>query len=390
MIHILQIVFWSSLFFVFYAYVGYPIMLFIMARFKNEPVDRGSITPFVSFIITAYNEKFQIENKIGNTLEQDYPKERLEIIVASDCSTDGTDEIVRSYEPQGVKLVRTTERKGKENAQHHAIDRAVGEILVFSDVATVLTKDGISNIVQNFNDKTVGCVSSVDKFIDPEGKVSGEGAYVKYEMFLRGLEGKVNSLVGLSGSFFAARKTICKEWSTNLPSDFNTLLNSVKIGLRGVLDPDSIGYYHNISDERKEYGRKVRTVLRGISVFMKSLDLLNPFRYGLFAWQIFSHKLCRWLVPFAMILALMSNLLIIMLSSTAGVYVFSFVLQLAFYVLAILGIAFRTSRSFTKIPEFFVLVNISILSAWYLYFRGESIVMWTPSDRRCQNDNAFD
>jgi cellulose synthase/poly-beta-1,6-N-acetylglucosamine synthase-like glycosyltransferase len=390
MIHILQIVFWSSLFFVFYAYVGYPIMLFIMARFKNEPVDKGSITPFVSFIITAYNEKFQIENKIGNTLEQDYPKERLEIIVASDCSTDGTDEIVRSYEPQGVKLVRATERKGKENAQYHAIDRAAGEILVFSDVATVLTKDGISNIVQNFNDKTVGCVSSVDKFIDPEGKVSGEGAYVKYEMFLRGLEGKVNSLVGLSGSFFAARKTICKEWSTNLPSDFNTLLNSVKIGLRGVLDPDSIGYYHNISDERKEYGRKVRTILRGISVFMKSLDLLNPFRYGLFAWQIFSHKLCRWMVPFAMISALISNLLIIILFPSSGLYVLLFVMQSVFYALAMLGITFRITGAISKIPAFFVLVNISILRAWFLYFRGESIVMWTPSDRRCQNDNAFD
>jgi hypothetical protein len=231
-------------------------------------------------------------------------------------------------------------------------------------------------------------VSSVDKFIDLDGKVSGEGAYVRYEMFLRSLESKVNSLVGLSGSFFAARKTVCKEWATDLPSDFNTLLNSVKIGLRGVSDPDSIGYYHNISDERKEYGRKVRTVLRGISAFMKSLDLLNPFRYGLFAWQIFSHKLCRWLVPFAMILALIINLSLLAIYDPSFLYIPAFIVQIIFYAVAVLGIATRSAKPFIKIPAFFVLVNASILTAWYYYFRGESMVMWTPSERRCQGDNA--
>jgi hypothetical protein len=253
-------------------------------------------------------------------------------------------------------------------------------------VATILKKDGITNIVRNFNDETVGCVSSVDKFIDRDGKVSGEGAYVRYEMFLRGLESKVNSLVGLSGSFFAARKTVCKAWATDLTSDFNTLLTSVKIGLRGVSDPDSIGYYHNISDETNEYGRKVRTILRGISAFMKSLDLLNPFRYGLFAWQIFSHKLCRWLVPFAMITAILSNLILIFTSTS--IYTIAFVFQIFFYLVALTGITTKSSATLLKIPAFFVLANMSILNAWYLYMAGDRVVMWTPSKRRCQGDNA--
>ena len=147
------------------------------------------------------------------------------------------------------------------------------------------------------NDPTVGCVSSVDQFVDAQGNLSGEGAYVKYEMLLRRLETKVNTLVGLSGSFFAARKTVCSPWADDLQSDFNTLLNSMKAGLRGVSDPGSVGYYKNLTDEEEGIQRKVRTVLRGIAVLMRSLRMLNPFQYGLFAWQLFSHECVGGLCP---------------------------------------------------------------------------------------------
>lgn len=226
-------------------------MLILLSKIRNRPVTKGNIVPNVSFIITAYNEEKRIQEKIEDTLKQDYPKDRIEIIIASDCSDDHTDEIVKSYESQGVRLVRATERLGKEATQKLAIDTAKGEILVFSDVATMLSSNGVKNIVRNFNDPTVGCVSSVDRFVDPDGQISGEGAYVKYEMILRNLEMKVNSLVGLSGSFFAARKVVCQDWATDLQSDFNTLLNSIKIGLRGVSDSESIGYYKNIIDEKR-------------------------------------------------------------------------------------------------------------------------------------------
>jgi hypothetical protein len=216
--------------------------------------------------------------------------------------------------------------------------------------------------------------------MDAEGKVSGEGAYVRYEMLLRTLETKVNTLVGLSGSFFAARRQVCAPWAADLQSDFNTLLNSMRHGLRGVSDPDSVGYYKNLTDETKEYQRKVRTVLRGIAVLMRSLPMLNPMKYGLFAWQLFSHKLCRWLVPFAMIAMLISNAILAM-----GSYVYRLLLgaQLVFYMVAVFyrWLKWMPDKDVFRLPSFFVIVNLSILDAWYRYFRGDRIFRWEPSKR---------
>ncbi len=330
----------------------------------------------VTFIITAYNEESTIKNKIENTLSIDYPINKLQIIVASDASSDATDSYVLEYKNKGVELVRTNEHKGKENAQKYAVEKANGEILIFSDVATILNPDAINNIVSNFNDPSVGCVSSVDKFLDKDGKLSGEGAYVKYEMFLRMLETKVNTLVGLSGSFFAARKEVCKDWRVDLQSDFNTLLNSVKVGLRGISDHYSIGYYKNIDNQKKEYDRKVRTILRGITVFMNNLNLLNPLKHGMFSWQLLSHKLMRWLIPFFMIIAITSNFLLIFYS---WIYLTVFLVHIFFYFFAYL---FQNSdSSLLKLPYFFVDVNRAITSAWIQYFRGIRYHSWTPSER---------
>lgn len=373
-------VFWGSLAFMFYAYAGYLLVLVAISVFKSRPVLTGAIQPMVTFIITAYNEEARIKEKIENSLQQQYPRQRLEIVVASDCSSDRTDEIVRSYASSGVRLIRAPERKGKEAAQKLAVSQTSGEVLVFSDVATTLPVEGIANIVKPFNDPTVGCVSSVDRFVDAQGNLSGEGAYVKYEMLLRQLETKVNTLVGLSGSFFAARRVVCSPWADDLQSDFNTLLNSMKAGLRGVSDPDSVGYYKNLSDEKKEYQRKVRTVLRGIAVLMRSLPMLNPFRYGIFAWQLFSHKLCRWLVPFAMIGAGISNILLVTHSTVYGVLLLG---QILFYATAIAyaGFSWMPKNNLFRLPSFFVLVNLSILDAWMRYWRGDRVFRWEPSKR---------
>jgi hypothetical protein len=278
-------------------------------------------------------------------------------------------------------LIRASARKGKEAAQKLAVESATGEILVFSDAATILPDDAILNIVRNFSDQTVGCVSSVDRFIDRDGRISGEGAYVKYEMFLRSLETRANSLVGLSGSFFAARSMVCRyAWSDSLQSDFNTVINSMRMGLRGVADPNSVGYYSNIADERKEFERKVRTVVRGLSVFMKSLAFVNPVQYPFFAWQLVSHKLCRWLVPFAMLTALISNTI---LAGFSDLFRLSFVIQITFYAVAIAGLLFRplSHLPLVKLPAFFLLVNASIFQAWARYLSGERLVAWEPSRR---------
>lgn len=422
----LEFIFWFSIFMIFYAYFGYPLCLMgilgyrkvkslLSSRAKGDPASTITLQPYtdndlpsVSFIITAYNEEKRIEEKIKNSLALEYPTGKLEILVASDCSNDRTDEIVKGYETEGVKLVRAPERKGKENAQKHAVDESSGEILVFSDVATILKPDAISSIAKNFSDPSIGCVSSEDKFIDKDGNVSGEGAYVRYEMFLRKLETKVNTLVGLSGSFFAARRVVCKNWAVDLQSDFNTLLNSIKAGLRGVSDPKSIGYYQNIADEKKEFQRKVRTVLRGISVLMWNASLLNPKKYGMFAWQLFSHKLCRWLVPYFMILAFLSNSLLVI---SSGSFILIFIAQLFFYGMAFLYylvavkeyhsirvsginqskennqfVSFLKASSLklqplSKLSFFFTTVNFSILVAWFNYFKGQRAIFWEPSKR---------
>ena len=247
---------------------------------------------------------------------------------------------------------------------------------MFSDVATALAPDAVSTIVSNFADPTVGCVSSVDRFVDDDGHVSGEGAYVRYEMFLRSLETRVNSLVGLSGSFFAARREVCRRWAADRQSDFSTLLNAIDLGLRGVLDPQSAGYYSNIADERREFERKIRTVVRGLAVCAANLRMLNPFRYGLFSWQLASHKLCRWLVPFAMIAAFLSNAVLV---GDSPVYAATFLAQGVFYAAALTG---RWSgHRLLRIPVFFVVSNAAVFAAWLRYARGDRVTMWTPSNR---------
>jgi glycosyltransferase involved in cell wall biosynthesis len=377
----INVTFWVSVGLVVYAYFGYPLLLGALSWVRARDVEKAEITPSVTFIITVYNEQCRIVEKLDNTLKLAYPKEKLQILVASDCSSDGTDTIVQSYAPRGVRLVRAPQRKGKEAAQKLAVHEAAGEILVFSDVATILPEEAVRNIVRSFHDSSVGCVSSVDRFVDENGRPSGEGAYVKYEMFLRSLESRVNSLVGLSGSFFAARSVVCKQaWSEDLQSDFNTVLNSMRMGLRGVADPDSIGYYRNIADERKEFDRKVRTVLRGISVFMKSLSLVNPFAHATFAWQLVSHKLCRWLVPFGMLTAFVANAI---LASTNTFYEGMFYVHVLFYGAALCGLLIRPLQQWSviRLPTFFLLVNASILKAWLRYWSGERVVVWEPSKR---------
>jgi glycosyltransferase involved in cell wall biosynthesis len=400
---------------IFYAYFGYAIALLIVDIYQRilkgkiiQPVSTISgrslfdeDLPQISLIITAYNEEERITQKIENTLQQTYPAEKLEVIVASDCSTDQTDKIVRSYASKDIKLIRAPERKGKENAQMHAVRAALGTILVFSDVATILEPDALKQIISNFKNPSVGCVSSEDRFIDRDGHVSGEGLYVKYEMFIRKLESRVNTLVGLSGSFFAARAEVCRDWAPDLQSDFNSLLNAVKLGMKGISDPLSIGYYKNITDERKEFQRKVRTVLRGITVLMRNRFLLNPHKYGLFSWQLMSHKICRWLVPLFMIILFVTNIVIL---DDFIIYVMFFFFQISFYAAATYyGTQLKTSQGKwrnaepdsnvfkttiksifiqgARISHYFVSVNVSILWAWIKFFYGERATLWDPSKR---------
>lgn len=378
---IFEALFWGTIFLAFFSYFGYPITLKLVSFIKNKKLQRSPITPFVTLIITAYNEEKRIREKLENTMKLDYPKDKLQIIIASDGSTDGTHSIVKEYENRGVELFIVKDRKGKENAQAEAVKVAKGEILVFSDTATRLDPQGISEIVSNFADKSVGCVSSEDRMIADDGSdIGGEGFYVKYEMWLRSLESQINSVVGLSGSFFAARKEVCEDFSPKMQSDFRTLLSSMRKGMRGVSDPNAIGYYQDIKDKSREFQRKVRTVLRGLTVFFNHPEFFNFFKFGLFSYQYICHKLLRWLVPLFMLGAFITGAI---LFRTSTFYSALFIIQSAFYLLAIAGIMFPklTKFLFFKIPAFFVVVNASIFFAWLKYFKGERVVLWQPSIR---------
>jgi glycosyltransferase involved in cell wall biosynthesis len=377
----LMIVFWISIFFVFFSYFGYPLSLTLFSIVYTKKIIRTPITPMVTLIITAFNEEKRIRGKLENTMRLEYPRGKLQIIIASDGSTDKTHEIVREFADCGVILFEVPDRKGKENAQAEAVKVATGEIIVFSDTATRIDTHGLKEIVSNFADPQIGCVSSEDKMVSDDGdEVGGESFYVKYEMWLRSLESKVNSVVGLSGSFFAARRDVCDHFSPKMQSDFRTLLSSMKIGLRGISDPNTIGYYQDIKDKSREFQRKVRTVLRGLTVFFNHLEFLNVFKFGFFSYQFFCHKLMRWLVPIFLFVAFGLGAV---LFSHSVFYEILFSLQVAFYLLALVGIMFPaiTHIVLMRIPSFFVVVNASILVAWLKFIKGERVVLWQPSVR---------
>lgn len=377
----LEVIFYLSLLCVVHAYFIYPVTIYLVGIYKYNKVRNVAVNCCVTLIIAAYNEEKRILDKIKNTLDMDYVKYNLQVIVVSDGSTDKTNDIVLEFHNNGVELLSIPERKGKENAQREALKQARGEIVVFTDVATMLDKNAISRIVSNFSDPSIGCVSSEDRVMGKDGKLSGENFYVRYEMWLRRLESRVGSPVGLSGSFFAARRSVCEDFSADMDSDFRTLLNCVKRGMRGTVDPEAIGYYLDLSDQRKEFERKVRTVLRGLTVFFKNIEFVNIFKYGLFSYQLFCHKLLRWLVPFFMVIIFIVNIPLVFVSK---VYFALLIAQLLFYGVGLFSLfsdLYSSERIYFKIPIYFVTVNASILVAWIRYLAGQRVIIWTPSER---------
>lgn len=375
----LKLLFWLSLFGAIYSYFIYPVLLMLTpGRRRRAGAEIAGEYPSISLIVTCHNEENRLTEKLDNCLAIDYPN--LEIIVASDASTDRTDDIVREYADRGVLLARAEERKGKEYAQEQAIRIAQGDVLVFSDVATRIPEETLQRLAAYFQDPEVGAVSSEDRFLTRDGKLAGEGAYVRYEMWLRGLESERAGLVGMSGSFFAARREVCEDWDIYSPSDFNTALNSVRGGFKAVTAPDVLGYYQDVADPQKEYQRKIRTIIRGMTALARHPEVMNPGRYGFFAIQVISHKVMRWAVPWFLALLLFSSLL---LDYRGGIYSLVLLAQVVFYG-AVLAGHFKPSlreRSFIKLPYFFVQVNLATAHASLQFLQGKRMTVWTPSQR---------
>ena len=372
--------FWVALLGCVYSYALYPLLLALWparaayARFAGA----AASPPAATLVIACRNEAGRLRHKLDNALAVEYPN--LEIVVASDASDDGSDDIVREYADRGVRLVRSPARRGKEYAQGLAITQTSGEIIVFSDAGTDLPPESIGHLVENFADPSIGAVSSEDRFVTEDGRVVGEGAYVRYEMWLRRLESQRAGLVGLSGSFFGIRRSIADAWDASIPSDFACALYAVKAGMRAVSDPRVVGVYRDIKDPSKEFGRKVRTAIRGMTAVAVLREVLNPVRYGLFSFQVWSHKVMRWLVPAFMVLLLVAS---VALARVHPLYAWALAAQCVGYGTVLAAHVAPRLRVYApvRLAYFFVQVNLALGRAGLAFLRGRRIVTWDPSAR---------
>jgi cellulose synthase/poly-beta-1,6-N-acetylglucosamine synthase-like glycosyltransferase len=257
----MKIIFWLSLFGIFYAYLGYPLVLYAISRMAGQSgtadMNESDYEPGVSIIIPVFNEEKVIEKKIENMLQLNYPENKFEVLIISDGSTDRTREIVEEKQSSVVKFFELRERSGKAAALNLGLKKAKNEIIVFSDASIILDHAALKNIVRNFRDEKIGCVSGEDHI--PGG--GGEGFYGKYELYLRNQESKVHSIVGASGSFYAQRSNLCEPFEEGMAPDFLSVLKTVKKGYRAVTDPEAFWTMTSLKETKDELSRKVRTLI---------------------------------------------------------------------------------------------------------------------------------
>lgn len=377
----IELLFWLSALAIVYAYAGYPLALALLTRYRSRPYPVALIDetrlPGISLIVPVHNERANIEAKLRNVRELAYPAGLLQTIFVSDGSDDGTDEVIRREMDERITLVTLPARGGKAAALNAGLARALHDIVVFSDASIIVSPDALQAIVAPFDDPEVGCVSGEDHIAQP----GGEGLYGRYELHLRRQESKLHSIVGASGSFYAQRRELCESFEPNLAPDFLSVLRTVTRGYRAVSQPRARGRMAEVGTAADEFRRKVRTILRGITTLSRYRGLLNPFRHGLFAFELVSHKLARWLVPFFLLLLLASNFA---LAADSSFYRTLLALQLAFYGLAVAALSGwgRLARSLpVRVSVYFATVNLATLSAWLKYIAGARQEFWSPSRR---------
>ena len=368
-------VFWLSIFFIVYTYFFYPFIVGTLAVFIRWPVKKDDFRPSVSIIIAAHNEEASIEKKIKGTLELDYPKDKLEIIIVSDASDDNTDKIVLSFKKQGVILVRQKNRLGKTSAQNKAVEVARGEIILFSDATTVLSKDVVKKLVRNFADDNVGCVGAELIYVSNfKGKLSkARKLYWLYEKFLRRKESGLHSLLGVSGCCYAVRKKAYKRIDPRLISDFIITWLMLDNGYRSVFEPEALVYEDIVETAHQEIGMRTRVASRSLVAFKMMGKFLNPFKFGLFSFELFSHKLLRYFVPIFIILIFLSNLFLVHIN----IYRFLLYGQFVFLLLGLAGLAFK-NISILQAFSYFFIGNYSILKAFLKFGSSKKFEVWQP------------
>jgi glycosyltransferase involved in cell wall biosynthesis len=379
-----QGIFWAAVCGVVYPYLGYPLILRALsalmalgatARRSDQRRVPGAM-PSVSLIIPVHNEAARIARKVANTAALRYPPGRLQVLFVSDGSTDGTVDLIRDAAMPEMTVVELTRRGGKAAALNAGLVRATNDLIVFSDASIQLEPEALERIVVPFDDPNIGCVSGEDRIAE----AGGEGLYGRYELALRRLESAVHSIVGASGSFYAQRRSLCQPFTEGLAPDFLSVLRTVEQGARAVSEPLAVGSMTSLKDPRHEFERKVRTLIRGLTTLFAYVHLLNPLRYGWFAFLLFSHKVMRWTAPIFLLSALLSALLL----ARSPLYLAAFIVQVMFYLAALAALLrlWGIDRSLLgKVALYFSSSNAAVLAAWFHYARGVRQELWTPTQR---------
>jgi cellulose synthase/poly-beta-1,6-N-acetylglucosamine synthase-like glycosyltransferase len=368
-----------------YAYVAYPAIVWLVARVR--PVRAGGVHsenwPTVTVTVPVYNEVSSIRTTLERLLDLDYPKDKLQLLVLSDASNDGTDDVVKELSGRGVELVRAPIRRGKTAAENAAVAVARGDIIVNVDATVVIAPGSLKQLIRAFDDPTVGVASGRDVSVGAHGKHDdgAESGYTSYEMRVRDLETRAGSIVGASGCFYGIRRTIR---GSALPSalswDFASTLVARQQGYRSVSVPGALCFVPRTAEIRSELRRKTRTMARGISTLFHFRELMNPFRFGGFALMLISHKLFRWLPYLLLPVAIVALGFLAAWSEVAAV-----LLAIIGLGLIVGAVAIRYGSSIRLKPITLAGFVVAALSAgflaWIDAFRGARLVTWDPTPR---------
>jgi cellulose synthase/poly-beta-1,6-N-acetylglucosamine synthase-like glycosyltransferase len=380
---LVEVGFWICLALLTYVYVGYPVVVFLLARILDRGVRKADIEPNVTVFIAAFNEEREIERTVVNKLSQDYPLDRLEVIVVSDESTDRTDEIVRKLAEHSegrLKLLCQEPRQGKTQALNMAVTHAVGDIFVFADANSMYAPDAIRRLVRSFSDPSVGYVTGRMIYTNPEesGIGEGSGTYMGYENLLRALETRLGSVVGVDGGIDAVRQGLYAPMRPDQLPDFVLPLSVVERGKRVVYEPDALLYERALSVAADEFRMRVRVSLRALWALYDKRNLLNPLRFPLFAWQLLSHKVLRYGVFLPLTGLFVCNALAV---GVHPFYLGFFALQLTAYSFAAVGHLLRplpTWASKLLAPYYFFILNVACALAFWKFLNRQKMVLWKP------------
>jgi cellulose synthase/poly-beta-1,6-N-acetylglucosamine synthase-like glycosyltransferase len=372
-----KVVFWIAALLLFYVYAGYPLLLAIIGLFVRSRRPEPGYCPQLSVLIAAYNEEEAIARKIEQTLALEYPAEKLEVLVLSDCSTDRTDEIVSSFPDKRVRLVRMSDRRGKTHAQNQGIQEATGEVIVFSDATAVYQSKALLYMACNYQDASVGAVSGRYQYFDPTDQSAtglGSMAFWNYESLIKKMQSRIRTITGCCGCIYSVRKTAYTELPADIISDLVQPLQAIKKGYRVVFEDRALAYEETTQSTSEEFAMRVRVVTRAMRGLLSVSDLLQPWKFAWTAFQLWSHKIMRWMVPLFLIVLLAANLMLLDLP----LYRMILALQLFFYAVALLNMLLPLHRQWKPlgIPLFFCTLNAAALVSMVEICRGRKYVTW--------------